>query len=85
MLDGRVARLLIVLMLHEAGVLRYPLLYLSLYFKQHRDEYYRLQDAVRQDGDWEQWLDFFLEGVAETAESAADTAHRLTRLFESDR
>ena len=65
--NGRVGRLLISLLLHHDGVLRQPLLYLSLYFKQHRDEYYRLLDAVRQDGDWEAWLEFFLDGVAETA------------------
>ena len=62
--NGRVGRLLIALMLHDSGVLRQPLLYLSLYFKQHRAEYYRLLDSVRRDGDWEAWLDFFLEGVA---------------------
>lgn len=72
--NGRVGRLLIALILHHEGVLRQPLLYLSLYFKQHRDEYYRLLDAVRTTGDWETWLDFFLEGVGETAISAVDTA-----------
>ncbi|MBX9810207.1 MAG: Fic family protein [Burkholderiales bacterium] len=82
--NGRVGRLLIVLMLFDAGVLRQPLLYLSLYFKQHRAEYYRLLDTVRQDGDWEAWLDFFLEGVAATAQSAVDTAHRLLALFRDD-
>lgn len=82
--NGRVGRLLIALMLHEARVLRQPLLYLSLYFKQHRDEYYRLLDAVRRDGDWEAWLDFFLEGVAHTSGAAVDTAHRLLALFRED-
>lgn len=82
--NGRVGRLLIVLMLFEAGVLGRPLLYLSLYFKQHRDEYYRLLGTVRSEGDWEAWLDFFLEGVAITAESAVDTAHRLLALFSND-
>lgn len=82
--NGRVGRLLIALMLHHAGILRQPLLYLSLYFKQHRDEYYRLLDAVRRDGDWEAWLDFFLEGVIETAGSAVDTAHLLLALFHHD-
>ncbi|MGI2325427.1 MULTISPECIES: Fic family protein [unclassified Methylococcus] len=62
--NGRVGRLLIAFILHHEGVLRQPLLYLSLYFKQHRGEYYRLLDTVRQTGDWEAWLDFFLEGVA---------------------
>jgi Fic family protein len=82
--NGRVGRLLIALMLFDARVLAQPLLYLSLYFKQHRPEYYRLLDAVRQDGDWEVWLDFFLEGVAGTAQSAVDTAHRLLALFHDD-
>ncbi len=69
--------LLISLLLHHDGILRQPLLYLSLYFKQHRAEYYRQLDAVRTTGDWEAWLEFFLEGVAETAGGAVDTAHRL--------
>ena len=82
--NGRVGRLLIVLMLQEQRVLRQPLLYLSLYFKQHRDEYYRLLDTVRRDGDWEAWLDFFLEGVAQTAGAAVDTAQRLLKIFSED-
>jgi Fic family protein len=82
--NGRVGRLLIVLMLFDDGVLDQPLLYLSLYFKQHRDEYYRLLDTVRSEGDWEAWLDFFLEGVANTAGSAVKTAHRLLALFDED-
>lgn len=82
--NGRVGRLMIALQLHEAGVLSQPLLYLSLYLKQHRSEYYRLLDVVRREGDWEAWLDFFLEGVAATAEGAADTARRLLDLFQED-
>ncbi|MCX7819355.1 MAG: Fic family protein [Kiritimatiellae bacterium] len=82
--NGRVGRLLIALLLHHDGVLQQPLLYLSLYFKRHRQEYYRLLDLVRQEGDWETWFDFFLEGVAETAASAVSTAHRLLELFQSD-
>ncbi len=82
--NGRVGRLLIVLVLHHEGVLRQPLLYLSLYLKRHRTEYYRLLNAVRFTGDWEAWLDFFLEGVAETATGAVDTAHRLLALFQQD-
>ena len=57
---------------------------LSLYFKQHRSEYYRLLDLVRTDGDWEAWVDFFLEGVAHTASNAVETARRLVRLFQQD-
>ena len=82
--NGRIGRLMIALVLHQDGVLRQPLLYLSLYFKQHRAEYYRLLDTVRRDGDWEAWLDFFLEGVLTTAGGAVDTAHRLLALFRDD-
>ena len=82
--NGRVGRLLISLMLHDDRVLEQPLLYLSYYFKRHRDEYYRLLDLVRTEGDWEAWLDFFLEGVELTAGAAVQTAHRLLALFSSD-
>jgi Fic family protein len=82
--NGRVGRLLITLILHHEGVLRSPLLYLSLYLKQNRAEYYRLLDAVRTHGDWEQWLRFFLQGVNETATGAVETAHRLLKLFQED-
>jgi len=82
--NGRVGRLLIALMLANEGILHQPLLYLSLYFKRHRDEYYRLPDEVRTDGDWEKWLDFFLEGVQSTAQGAVDTAQRLLGLFAED-
>ena len=83
--NGRVGRLLITLMLWSDGALRAPLLYLSLYFKQRRADYYALLDEVRRTGDWEAWLAFFLEGVAQTAEGAALTAQRLMDLFEADR
>ena len=83
--NGRIGRLLIAFILHHDGVLSQPLLYLSLYFKQHRAEYYRLLGTVRQSGDWEAWLDFFLEGVGQTAAGAVDTAKDLVALFEEDR
>jgi Fic family protein len=83
--NGRVGRLLITFMLCHAGVLREPLLYLSLYFKQHREAYYRLLGEVRKTGDWEAWLAFYLEGVRETAEGAVATARRLSALFATDR
>ncbi len=83
--NGRIGRLLIALILHENRVLHQPLLYLSLYFKQNRDEYYRLLDATRHDGDWEAWLDFFLDGVLTTANGAVETAHRLLDVFREDR
>ena len=82
--NGRLGRLLIVLMLIEARVLQQPLLYLSLFFKQHRSRYYELLGGVRQNGDWEAWLDFFLEGVENTATAAVATAHRLLALFRVD-
>ena len=83
--NGRTGRLLITFLLCEAGVLREPLLYLSLFFKQHRSDYYELLNAVRRTGDWEDWLDFFLEGVQETAEGAFATSQRLLQLFAADR
>ena len=83
--NGRVGRLLITLLLCQAGLLRQPLLYLSLYFKQHRGVYYDLLNHVRRSGDWEAWLAFFLEGVKLTAEGAVSTAQRLSRMFQDDR
>jgi Fic family protein len=83
--NGRVGRLLITLLLCAEGVLREPMLYLSLYFKQHRPRYYELLDSVRRDGDWEAWIDFFAEGVAAMAESAVATARRLVATAERDR
>lgn len=82
--NGRIGRLLIAFILHHEELLTRPFLYLSLYFKQHRAEYYRLLNAVRIEGDWESWLDFFLEGVEQTAGNAVDTAKRLHSLFQRD-
>lgn len=82
--NGRLGRLLIALLLHHGKLLAQPLLYLSLYFKQHRPVYYDLLDRVRTQGDWEAWVDFFLEGVAQTASGAVSTAQRLTALFQTD-
>ncbi len=82
--NGRLGRLLIALLLHHDGLLSQPLLYLSLYFKEHRSTYYELLDRVRTHGDWEAWLDFFLEGVASTANAAVRTAQSLTQLFAGD-
>jgi Fic family protein len=83
--NGRLGRLLIALILCNDGVLREPTLYLSLYFKQNRAEYYSRLNAVRNSGDWEGWLGFFLDGVAEVSQQAVDTAQRLMRLLEQDR
>lgn len=83
--NGRLGRLLIALMLCRDGVLREPNLYLSLYFKQNRTEYYARLDAVRVSGDWEGWIGFFLDGVAATAQQAVDAAQRLLALVAADR
>lgn len=83
--NGRLGRLLITLILVEAGVLRDPILYLSLFLKSRRDDYYRLLQEVRQAGAWEAWMEFFLTGVAETAEQASETARDLIVLFDKHR
>lgn len=83
--NGRVGRLLITLLLCQAGILHEPLLYLSLYLKQRRADYYALLDSVRRDGDWEAWLAFFLDGVRLTAEAAVETAQRVATMFRNDR
>lgn len=83
--NGRIGRLLITLFLVEQTVLSRPVLYLSLYLKTHRAEYYDRLQAVRDRGAWEGWLAFFLEGVATTANLAAETAKRVLRLREDDR
>ncbi len=83
--NGRIGRLLMALQLLHAGVLKEPLLYLSLYLKQHRSTYYELLGQVRETGDWEAWLGFFLEGVRVTAEGAVNTTGRLLELFASHR
>jgi len=83
--NGRLGRLLITLILVSEGVLRQPLLYLSLYFKTHRAEYYDQLQRVRLQGDWEGWLRFFLQGVYETSQQAVETARSVLDLFEQDR
>ncbi len=83
--NGRVGRLLITFLLCEAGVLKRPLLYLSYYLRQRRLEYYDRLQAVRDRGDWEGWLRFFLEGVRLVATEAAETSRRLIALREEHR
>jgi len=83
--NGRVGRLMVTLFLCAEGVLQEPMLYLSLFLKQHRTRYYELLDAVRRDGDWEAWVAFFCEGVASVSDSAVVTARRLLELAETDR
>ncbi|NEX15927.1 MAG: cell filamentation protein Fic [Halochromatium sp.] len=83
--NGRLGRLLITLLLCSESVLREPLLYLSLYFKTHRQHYYDLLNRVRQTGDWEAWLAFFAEAVIVTATQAVETAQQLLALTSQDR
>ena len=83
--NGRIGRMLVVLVLLDRGLLSMPVLYLSLFFKRHRETYYELLDRVRRTGDWEAWLSFFLEGVRFTATAALKTARRLERLVSRDR
>ncbi len=83
--NGRLGRLLITLYLCSQNVLQEPLLYLSLYFKIRRSDYYRLLQEVREQGAWEAWLDFFLDGVAETANQAFESATKIVALFRADR
>jgi len=83
--NGRIGRLLITLALEHWKALAQPLLYLSLFFKRHRGDYYRRLSAVRAEGDWEGWLDFFLDGVATIAEEAVASARDLFALVGADR
>jgi Fic family protein len=83
--NGRIGRLLITLLVEHWKLLSAPLLYLSLFFKRHRTEYYRLLGEVRRRGDWEAWTDFFLEGVATIADEAVATARDVFALVSADR
>jgi Fic family protein len=83
--NGRIGRLLVTLFLEHWKLLTKPLLYLSLFFKRHREDYYRRLNAVRSDGDWEGWLDFFLDGVATIADEAVASARELFALVAADR
>ncbi len=83
--NGRIGRLLIALLMCEKQVVKRPLLYLSYFFKQNRDEYYTRLQAIRDYGDWENWLKFFLIGVAEVANEATETARKIVKLREDHR
>jgi Fic family protein len=83
--NGRLGRLMITLLLCEHEVLQKPMLYLSLYFKTHRQYYYELLNNVRQTGDWEVWLDFFAEAIIFTANQAVETAQQLASMSNEDR
>jgi Fic family protein len=82
--NGRLGRLLITLILVSEGILQQPMLYLSLYFKTHRQTYYQLLNEVRLNGDWESWLGFFTDAIEYTANAAVDTAKQLMQLTQSD-
>jgi Fic family protein len=83
--NGRVGRLLITLLLMDQGVLARPLLYLSLYLKENREEYYARLQAVRTDGAWEEWLRFFLIGIEEVAGQTATATRSIVEMVERDR
>jgi Fic family protein len=83
--NGRMGRLLITFMLCAEGALSQPLLYLSLYLKENRDEYYERLQRVRTHGDWEGWLAFYLRGVQVVARQATETARKIVALFKRDR
>ena len=80
--NGRIGRLLITFLLCERGILQKPVLYLSYYFRRHRQQYYDLLQAVRDTGDWESWLKFFFQGIAEVSQEATTTARRIVELRE---
>jgi cell filamentation protein, protein adenylyltransferase len=82
--NGRLGRLIITLLLCSEKVLKEPMLYLSLYFKTHRQRYYELLNEVRRTGDWESWLDFFADAVIHTATQAVETAQKLMKLSAED-
>ncbi len=83
--NGRLGRLLITFLLFTQGILKEPILYLSLYFKTHRQQYYELLQGVRERGDWETWLEFFLDSITGTSLQAASAAREILHLFDADR
>ncbi len=83
--NGRTGRLLITFWLVEQGILKKPLLYPSLYFKEHRDEYIDRLQGIRDEGGWELWLEFFLDGIAQVANEATERAQQIVTLREKDR
>lgn len=82
--NGRLGRLLIIILLIEGGLLHTPILYLSLYMKENRNTYFKLLQEVRNHGRWEVWLEFFLEGVIKSSEDAVKSAENITNLFADD-
>lgn len=79
--NGRISRLLITFILIIRGDLKEPFLYMSLFLKENREEYYNQLNLVRQNGEWEEWLDFFLHGLAETAKQVSNTSQKISELF----
>lgn len=82
--NGRLGRLLIILLLIEGGIIAEPVLYLSLYFKENRETYYSLLQTVRNEGRWENWLTFFLNGILTASQQAVQSAHQINHLFSQD-
>lgn len=82
--NGRLGRLMVTFLLCSQKVLKEPMLYLSLYFKTHRERYYQLLNDVRLSGDWESWLEFFADAIISTATQAVETAQQLMKLAASD-
>ena len=80
--NGRIGRLLIILILFNYGMLKTPLLYISLYFKEHRFEYYKQLNDVREKGTWENWINFFLNGVISVSQQAISVIQNTTAFFE---
>jgi Fic family protein len=83
--NGRVGRLLITFLLCQSEILIRPVLYLSYYFKRHRQRYYELLQNIRDNGDWESWIKFFLEGIATVSLEATNTARAIVELRETHR
>jgi Fic family protein len=83
--NGRVGRLLITFYLYQRGFLYYPILYLSDFFERHRDKYYDLLLGVSQSGNWKEWLNYFVSGVAEQSKAAEETGHAILNLQKSYR
>ena len=83
--NGRLGRLLISLLLHEYSLLKTPLLYLSVYFKKNREDYYSLLNSVRFEGVWEKWVEFFLQGIVDVSKNVIDASVRLQKVTLEDR
>jgi len=83
--NGRIGRLLITILLCAHGIIQEPILYLSLWFKTRRDEYYEQLQYIRETGDWEEWTRFLLQGVVEVANQGVSTSRRILDLFEADK